>query len=481
VRADISALIKFVALNYLAVVKAIKKRNRHFKSVFGQQQWQQQKHAHGQHADGQQQPKQQQQQQQEGFNPLHPLDLLSQEVFFTSNRLARLATRAELLSRQAECDLSTSGGAGLAAAAATACAAKVAPADSHAGACGSHASSIDADCGMSAACCSPTGQAAARESLLEEYQCPVCLELLRNPVVLTCAHRFCWGCLVAHFAAIRGPRAAGGSAAAAAAAARLALQQHAADGEGDWHMQEPPSQQQHAHEQRPAPSAESSGAGAGGQAEDEALVVLEKIVEAQDCEDSAYYSCPVCRQPQVLNIESLQVDLLLTKYVDSLRVQLRVRDPSAPATPATTTPAAAAAAVAAAAAAAADQHVRAAAAAGQSDMGEEEDTPMADSQADAAAHACMQQQQQHARVSQVLLTIAEESDDMHVEVEGSEEEELMQEPPGGWLLPPQLPKHEVRLCAAVGLVRLHLFKTKASLQCHYSQIRIRFLTSQSEC
>lgn len=31
VRGEIQELIKFVALNYLAVVKAIKKRNRHFK------------------------------------------------------------------------------------------------------------------------------------------------------------------------------------------------------------------------------------------------------------------------------------------------------------------------------------------------------------------------------------------------------------------------------------------------------------------
>lgn len=29
----------------------------------------------------------------------------------------------------------------------------------------------------------------------EEYACPLCHEVLRNPVVLSCAHRFCWECL----------------------------------------------------------------------------------------------------------------------------------------------------------------------------------------------------------------------------------------------------------------------------------------------
>lgn len=80
---------------------------------------------------------------------MHALDLLVGEVFFTSPRLANLQTKLEL---RAKAGLSKQ----------------------------------------------VKKQPAAASQLLEDYTCPVCLDVLHNPVVLTCAHRFCWGCIVAH-------------------------------------------------------------------------------------------------------------------------------------------------------------------------------------------------------------------------------------------------------------------------------------------
>ncbi|GFH09222.1 uncharacterized protein HaLaN_04325 [Haematococcus lacustris] len=108
--------------------------------------------------------------------------------------------------------------------------------------------------------------------LLEEYQCPVCLDTLHNPVVLTCAHRFCWGCLVAHCTAHRDITLPIGKKDTSVAA--------------------------------PATS----------------YRVLEQIACCNDPDIPEFYPCPVCRKPQILDIDTLQGKMTVLLDLDGTLV-----------------------------------------------------------------------------------------------------------------------------------------------------------------
>ena len=162
---EIADLRRFAYLNYLAVVKAVKKRNRHLELAFG-----------------------------EAACEMQAATLLLPQAFFSSPLLSNLATRLEVRSLKPAASAAAGG-----------------------------------------------GQAAG------QLNCPICLEVLRDPVVLNCAHRFCFECLSIYVASREG-------------------------------------------EAVEAPAEAEAG-------------------EASQVE---LHNCPVCRVPQAMDLENLQVDELLS-------------------------------------------------------------------------------------------------------------------------------------------------------------------------
>lgn len=124
-------------------------------------------------------------------------------MFFTSPRLAALSTQAEILAVQLQATQ-----AALPKAVQQTQQAAQQQQQQQGGSCGAGCGCAQGS-GGSGMGAGLAASAACRQRMLEEYQCPICLETLHNPVVLTCAHRCGWCVCMCVWVQARGGKAAG--------------------------------------------------------------------------------------------------------------------------------------------------------------------------------------------------------------------------------------------------------------------------------
>lgn len=228
-KSELQDLRKYVVLNYVAVVKAVKKRNRHLAALSLRK-----------------------------VSSVRAVSILAGEYFFTSLRLAQLVTRVEIAARELSKE------------------AKVFLPNNN--------------------------------SDEEEFKCPICLDLLRSPVILSCAHRACWGCLVAYCTTV-------------ANAESVETQQAFRQGSTSQHYHSKiDGTEKHSH--TTADTATDSMEVDPPDDNGNYSVLKPAVWEGEASDDEsvtvATFACPCCRKDQLMDLDHLIVDPHLDAYVQRL-------------------------------------------------------------------------------------------------------------------------------------------------------------------